>query len=223
MTSVIDRNTVINPVPLDDLLTGGYYGLFIGCDLGKVAHLVVGAASEKGLDVLCAVQIEVAKLPDQNLGKLLVRLARAVRAPKQVVDSMPDYSVALHLHAMHAGYGAIYGPNSTSLDIYVWDDKRGIVKMDRDLHFDDLADAVNKGHIRFPYGQPLMRQHLSVMKKATVETLKGKVKKWVSTSSEDHFAHALGYCWAAYASVAERLVVSSLILPPQVGKVRLKT
>jgi hypothetical protein len=223
MESVIDRNTVINPVALDTLLAGGYYGLFIGVDLGKVAHLVVGAASEKGLDILCAVQIDVSKLPDQNLGKLLVKLSRAVRCPRQVVDSMPDYSVALHLHAMNCGFGAVYGTNSSNLDIYVWDEKKGMVKMDRDLHFDDLAGAVNSGKIRFPTDQPLMKQHLSVMKKASVETAKGKVKKWVSTSTEDHFGHALGYCWAAYASISERYVLTPLIMPPSVGKVRLKT
>jgi hypothetical protein len=169
------------------------------------------------------VQIDVSKLPDQNLGKLLVKLSRAVRCPRQVVDSMPDYSVALHLHAMNCGFGAVYGTNSSNLDIYVWDEKKGMVKMDRDLHFDDLAGAVNSGKIRFPTDQPLMKQHLSVMKKASVETAKGKVKKWVSTSTEDHFGHALGYCWAAYASISERYVLTPLIMPPSVGKVRLKT
>jgi hypothetical protein len=223
MASVIDRNTVVNPISLDTLLSGGYHGLFIGVDLGKVAHLVVGAASENGLDIICAMQIDVAKLPEQNLGKLLVQLSRAVRCPKQVVDSMPDYSVALHLHSVNCGFGAIYGTNSSTLDIYVWDEKKGVVKIDRDLHFDDLANAVNAGKVRFTTDQPLMQQHLSVMKKATVETAKGKVKKWISTSTEDHFAHALGYCWAAYASIAERYVVSRLIMPPGVGKVRLKT
>lgn len=223
MVSVIERNTVVNPVALDTLLSGGYYGLFIGVDLGKVAHLVVGAATEKGLDIILACQIDVSKLPDQNLGKLLVKLARAVRTPRQVVDSMPDYSVALHLHASNCGFGAIYGANSSSLDIYVWDEKKGIVKIDRDLHFDDLADAVNGGKIRFPTDQPLMKQHLSVMKKATVETSKGKVKKWISTSTEDHFGHALGYCWAAYASIAERYVVKPVVMPPAAGKVKLKT
>lgn len=223
MTSVIERNTVLQLLSIDDLITGGYYGLFIGVDLGKVAHVVVGAASEKGLDVLCAQRVEVAKLKDQNLGKLLVRLSRAVRCPRQVVDSMPDYSVALHLHAMNSGFGAVYGPNATVLDIYVWDEKKGVVRIDRDLHFDDLANAVNGGQIRFPKGEPLMKQHLSVMKKVTVETAKGKVKKWISTSDEDHYGHALGYCWAAYASVAQRYTFSPLILPPNFGKVKMKT
>lgn len=223
MVSVIDRNTVVTPIPLDRLLAGGFYGFYIGVDLGKVAHLVVGAATDTGLDIVLAAQIDVAKLPDQNLGKLLVKLARAVRTPRQVVDSMPDYSVALHIHASNCGYGAVYGTNSTSLDIYVWDDKKGMVKMDRDLHFDDLADAVNSGKVRFPVDQPLMKQHLSVMKKATVETAKGKVKKWISTSTEDHFAHALGYCWAAYASVEERYTVRAVVMPPAAGKVRMKT
>lgn len=221
MLSVVQRNAVVNPVTLQEMLMGGYYNLYIGVDLGKVAHVVVGIGTPTGMDILCAEQVAVSKLEDVDLGKFLVRLFRAVRGVRMVSDAMPDYSVAMYLASVNCGYGAYYGSNPT-LDIYAWDEGKGIVKIDRDSHFDDLAGAVNAGRVRFPVGCSLMQSHLGVMKKAQVETSKGRVEKWVSTSSEDHFAHALGYCWAGYAAVNERFGVSKLVLPPSMGKVRIK-
>lgn len=222
MLSVIQRNSVVDNKSLKELMLGGYYGLYIGVDLGKVAHVVVGAASPTGLDVLCAEQVNVAHLQDNHLGKFLVMLYRSVRGNKMVSDAMPDYTVAMYISSMGCGFGAEYKSNPT-LDIYHWDEDKGVVKIDRDGHFDDLASAVNSGRVKFPKECSLMSSHLSVMKKAKVETAKGMTEKWTSTSSEDHFAHALGYCWAAYASVNERFGGSRLLLPPSVGKVRLKT
>lgn len=221
MLSVVQRNAVVNPVTLQEMLMGGYYNLYIGVDLGKVAHVVVGIGTPTGMDILCAEQVAVSKLEDVDLGKFLVKLFRAVRGVRMVSDAMPDYSVAMYLASVNCGYGAYYGSNPT-LDIYAWDEGKGIVKIDRDSHFDDLAGAVNAGRVRFPVGCSLMQSHLGVMKKAQVETSKGRVEKWVSTSSEDHFAHALGYCWAGYAAVNERFGVSKLVLPPSMGKVRIK-
>lgn len=226
LTSVIERNTCVTPVSLEDLLAGGYYGLYIGCDLGKVSHLVVGAAHPMGgVDIIHASRIDVTKLPpDSTLGKLLVLLSRAVRSPRAVVDSMPDYSVSLHVAAMGAGFGAVYASN-TSLDIYSWDENKGVVRIQRDDHFDDLAAAVNNGRLSFPIGEEgrKIKDHFSVMKKAKVQTSKGIAEKWTSTSDEDHYAHAIGYMWAAYASLNERNVWTPVTLPPSFGKVRLQS
>lgn len=221
MESVMQRNSVIPAVSLQDLMAGGYYGLFIGVDLGKVCHVVIGAAGQNGLDILCAEQVEVSKLPEQHMGKFLVQLFRAVRGVKMISDAAPDYSVSLYIHSMGCGYGAYYGTNST-LDILHFDDVKGVVRIDRDLQFDELASEVNAGRVRFPVGCNLLVEHFKVVKKVTVQTAQGMVEKWTSTSTADHFAHATLYCWAAYASVEERFSRSSLVLPPTVGKVRMR-
>lgn len=225
LTSVIERNTVINGVSLDALMAGGYYGLYIGCDLGKISHLVVGAATDRGLDIIHASRIDVTKLPaDSPLGKVLVALAISTRAARSVADSMPDYTVSLHMAAMGKGFGAIYASNP-SLDIYAWDEDKGVVKIQRDDHFDDLASAVNNGRLRFPVGDEgtLIREHFSVMKKAKVQTAKGVQEKWTSTSDQDHYGHAIGYMWAGYASLNDRFSASPIMMPPMMGTVKLQT
>jgi hypothetical protein len=221
MTSVIERNSTLPRISLAELMRGGYYGLFVGVDLGKVAHVVVGAPTDRGVDVICAEQVDVNSLPEQNLGKFLVQLHNAVRCPRMVVDAMPDYSVGLHLAAMNKGFGAFYS-TTTGLDIYNWDEIKGVVKIARDGHLDDCASWVNSGRIKFPIGSTLMREHFSVVKKTKVQTAKGMAEKWTSTSSEDHFCHAFGYMFAAYASVKERFYLSPVMLPPQLGSLRMK-
>lgn len=224
MVSIIESNSVVNPVSLEELLMGGYYGLFIGVDLGKTAHVVVGAATLTGIDIICAERVDVATLPEQHLGKFLVKLHQATRCARMVVDGMPDYSVALHLAAMGCGFGAFYGNTAgPGLDIYSWDEIKGVVKIARDPHFDDWAAWVNASRVRFPLGSTLMKDHCSVMKKAKVQTAKGVSEKWVSTSSEDHFCHAGGYMFSAYASIKERFYLSPLILPPQFGAIKMKS
>ena len=172
LLSVILRNTVVRRVTLADLLRGGIYGVYIGVDLGKIAHVVVGVPSPRGLDIICTERVKVADLPDCNLGAYLVKLARVTRSVRMVIDAMPDYSVSLHAHQMGVGYGAEYA-RSSGLDIYSWEENKGVVKIERDGHFDDLASWVNGGRIGFPVGEDLMSAHLSVLKKAKVQTSKG--------------------------------------------------
>lgn len=218
LLSVILRNTVVRRVSLADLLRGGVYGVYIGVDLGKIAHVVVGKPSPRGLDIICAERVKVADLPDCNLGAYLVRLARVTRSVRMVIDAMPDYSVSLHAHQKGVGYGAEYA-RASGLDIYQWDDNKGVVKIERDGHFDDLAQWVNGGRVGFPVGEDLMSAHLSVLKKAKVQTSKGVEERWTSTSSEDHFGHALGYCFAGFSSVEARWGLAKVFPGVGVGKV----
>jgi hypothetical protein len=218
LLSVILRNTVVRRVTLADLLRGGIYGVYIGVDLGKIAHVTVGLPSPRGLDIICAERVKVADLPDCNLGAYLVRLARVTRSVRMVIDAMPDYSVSLHAHQMGVGYGAEYA-RASGLDIYQWDDNKGVVKIERDGHFDDLAQWVNGGRVGFPVGEDLMSAHLSVLKKAKVQTSKGIEERWTSTSSEDHFGHALGYCFAGFSSVEARWGLAKVFPGVGVGKV----
>jgi hypothetical protein len=131
---------------------------------------------------------------------------------------MPDYSVSLHAHQMGLGYGAEYA-RASGLDIYHWDEGKGVVKIDRDGHFDDLAAWVNGGRVGFPVGEDLMSAHLSVLKKAKVQTTKGIEERWTSTSTEDHFGHALGYCFAGFSSVEARWGLAKVFPGVGVGMV----
>jgi hypothetical protein len=222
MRSIIERNSVATPVSLAELMGGGFYGTYIGVDLGKVAHVTVGLSRPDGLHIICAEKVHVNDLPEQHLGKYLARLAIATRCRRMVVDAAPDYSTAMYLHAVNMGYGAEYGSNTT-LDIYLWDDKRGIVKIDRDAHFDDLSSWVNSSRIKFPKESKELCNHFDVVKKVRVTSGTKEVERWVSTSKADHFAHSVGYCFAAFSSLEERMSQVPLSVLPRIGGLRLKT
>jgi len=203
----------------------GVYNIFMGVDLGKIAHVAIGGKGTTGkLDILCLEQVDISTLEDTNLSKFLEKIIINSVVIKQVTDSMPDYSVSMTLAVKFPErcYGAQYAGNA-GLDIYQWNNN-GVVKIDRDGHFDDLASFVNSGSMRFPK-TPAMQvaiDHFKVMKKAKVQTAKGVEEKWTSTSTEDHFVHAIGYLFAAYSSIHGRLIDTGFCKLPQLTTVRLK-
>jgi len=233
----VKRNAILRPINLHDLLQGSARNVFIGADLGKTNHYMVGVHnSDTGtLDVVHVGTIDVeqlmARYGEANMGLFVKELALTCWAIKTIVDHAPDYQTALLLHSqLPAGkaYGAYYvSAQKGKLDIYDFKDTQGAVHIDRDAHFDDVVSAVNSGKVRFPYfDTPEMgavARHMSVIKKVKEINAKGiSVETWTSTSSEDHYAHALGYLWCAYASVEERFGTSPLVLPPMPSRVRMK-
>ncbi len=243
ITEVVRRNAVIPPVSLQDLLAGGrVMGTFIGSDLGKVHHLMIGIPNRTlgTLDIIFIARVDTAvdlRPYDGAYGPYLKQLALKSSSIRTVLDHAPSWEPALFLHQQlpeGKSYGAYYTESDkASLDIYDFKDNKGAVNIQRDKHFDDVVAAVNGGKIRFPILEPAAAgssemerviAHLRTMKKVRQVNSKGIAEeKWVSTSDEDHYAHALGYLWCAYASVEERFSTTQLILPPRFGKVRLKS
>lgn len=235
LKEVIERNTSGTGCTADNIVSKGYRRVYIGADLGKTSWITIGIDTDAGLRIICAVSITVASLPEQNLGKFLVMLMRQLAGIRSIVDAAPNYETALYmtnnLYDTQA-YGAYYGGSKTNiLDIYNFNDKEGIVSMDRDASFDDLAKAVNSGLITFceptevvvdkdGNKESVLMKHLCAMKKVKVMTSKGKLATWTNTGP-DHFAHALNYCYAAYASVNERFSVG-VNVGVSMGKVKLK-
>lgn len=236
---VIKRNSVVRPVGIESLRAGtsGYYHVFIGADLGNTNHIMVGATGPSGtLDIICPHRITSKELQalyagEASFGKWLKELCLAVFHRKLVIDHMPSYEPALFVTAhlpQGTAYGAFYvGDKQGQLDVYAFDDKKGVVNINRTKHFDDLAGAVNSGVVRFPYEDhpetELIRKHLGAMKKLTRINSKGqKEEYWDSTSPEDHYGHALGYLWSAFASVEKRFGPSPIAMLPTPSRVKVK-
>jgi len=235
LKEVILRNTAGKGSTLESVVGNGYRRVYIGADLGKTTWIIIGVATEHGLRIVCAESVKVAGLNEQNVGKFLVMLMRQLGGIRSIVDAAPNYETALYMTAQlfeKQAYGAYYGGSKTNiLDIYNFNDTEGIVSMDRDASFDDLAKAVNAGIITFAEPTEVVRdkdgnegsvltKHLCAMKKVKQMTSKGKIATWTNTGP-DHFAHALNYCYAAYASVNERFV-SGVSVGVTMGKVKLK-
>ena len=237
LKETIEANTSGLGSTLVSVSGNGYRHVFIGADLGKTSWIVIGVPTKLGLRIVCAESVVVANLTDANLGAYLCGLFRQLSAQKIIVDAAPNYETALHLHAnLYEGqaYGAYYGGAKTNiLDIYNFRDNEGIVQMDRNGSFDDLAKAVNSGQITFcepteftvdektNTKTAVITKHLVSMKKVKKLTSKGLTRVWTNTGP-DHFAHALNYCYAAYASLNERHE-TVIALPPSFGKVKLKS
>ena len=237
LLDVVARNSIVNFVGLANLLSGrsGHYGLYIGSDLGKTNHLMVGAAAPFGtLDILCVATVDIAYLQglygEVNYGKFLFDLFIAIMGTRIIVDHAPAWETALYLVSKLAegqAYGAYYvQAQKGNLDILKFDDKKGSVNITRTALFDDVVAASNAGRIRYPVGSYEMAtvlKHLGVMKKVRKINAKGVAEEnWESTSDEDHYAHALAYLWAAYSSVEGRFTIAPIPMPPMAAGVSMK-
>lgn len=233
----VKRNAVLPPISVERLLNGEVHGIFIGSDLGKTNHLMVGVPNRTlgTLDIITLARPDVEFLhrysDEGTLGVFLKDLFLKGWGIRSVIDHAPSWEPALFLHQQlpeGKSFGAYYvKPQNGKLDIYVFNEKTGAVNIDRNSHFDDVVGAVNGGKVRFPLldspEMDVMLSHLAVMKKIQQVNSKGQAEEvWTSTSDADHFAHALGYLWCAYSSVEERFSTSALILPPMAGRVKLK-
>ena len=206
--------------------------VFIGADIGKVYHVAIGALDSSGrLAVVCIGRVSVEQLVkmygEANFGRFLYELSIKTGAIRTVVDHAPSWEPALYLHGHMPtkGFGAYYeGDKKGQLDIYSFDGAKGVVTIMRTKHFDDLSQAVNSGGVLFPrvdgglnHEMTLMQQHLDTMKKMVRFNSKGIAEEyWESTSDEDHYAHALGYLWTAFASVEKRFAGARVVMPPTV-------
>lgn len=233
----VRRNAVIPPASLTELLRGTYKGVFMGSDLGKTNHYAVGVPNKQlgTLDVIFFGRIDTAELVahhgESTLGPFLKELFIKTWCNRIVVDHMPEWNTALLLHAqlpIATAFGAYYvGDRAGSLDCYDFKPDKGVVNIRRDDHFDDVVAAINTGKIRFPYidSQEMAKvlAHLEVLKKVKQVSAKGiATETWTSTSTEDHYAHALGYLWCAYASVEDRFTTSVPLVAPSVSTVRVR-
>lgn len=231
--AVIKSNTSGKPSTLSTIVGSGYNRVFIGADLGKTSWIIIGIPVPSGLRIVCAESVKVASLPNASLGAYLVKLYRRLVAQRIIVDAAPNYETAMHLcdnlYSKQA-YGAYFsGPKQSLLDIYSFNDDKGIVTMDRDASFDALAKAVNSGEITFceptefnSKGESVLLKHLMAMKKVETKTNKGSIVKWTSTGGgEDHFAFALNYLYTAYASVLDRHS-PQIVMGPSLSKVKIK-
>ena len=236
----VKRNCVLRPILLDELLRGSVLGVFIGSDLGKTNHYMVGVHNPVTgtLDVVHVNTMTVSELletrGDPAYGPFLKDLHTTCWSYRTVLDHAPSWEPALYLHQQlpeGKSYGAYYVKSdrkSGSLDIYNFNNTKGSVNIDRNNHFDDVVNAVNTGKIRFPFLDAphieTMLSHFKVLKKVKETNSKGQMEEtWTSTSTEDHFAHALGYLWCAYSSVEARFNLNPVRLLPTPGKVKLKS
>lgn len=221
----IDKATVND---LENLEYPSVTRVYIGSDLGKISHLVIGVASASGLNIIYVGRVVVQDLPEQSYGKFLCALFKKMRGVKIIIDAAPSYEPSLYLYnnlPRSLAYGAYYiAPSKSSLDIYEFKDDKGVVHMDRSASMSDTCAAVNGGLITFPDCAEMkeVRKHLLSMKKVRRLNSRGNEEEiWVAGKDPDHYAHALNYCYASYASLEHRYVERRVGVLPEPRRVRM--
>lgn len=231
-------SATIRPVPISVLMSGSWFRgrpLFIGADLGKTNHIVIGVEGDSGLlEIICMTTINTRELAalygEAHFGKWLFDLFCNSGAVRMVIDSAPSYEPALYCVGMlpiDTTFGAYYVQRGTGRsDIYLFKEGNGVVNICRTEHFTEFAGECNAGKVKLPSQDNLREEilpHFDALKLVKTMDSKGALKEaWDNNGADDHYCHAAGYCWAAFSSLARRFTGAAIAPPVTVQTVRMK-
>ena len=213
LMEVVDRQTVVTPIPPENASPLG--NTFMGLDLGKTSWLTIGRAGQKGLEIIWLEQITAeGSVGLGGVAGVVLERCRQYGVHRIVSDALPQFEVSMELVSklpLGSAFGAYYiGETKGSLDIYVFNDVKGIVNIDRTKHFNGLSKSANAGSIWYPRmpGQEMevVKKHMKALKRVKVPFGAGYREVWTCGERDDHYAHSIGYLYTAYASVKERFI-----------------
>lgn len=173
---------------------------FMGVDVGRVMHVVIGYRKNKNQLKI----IKVCELPDYNA---LHDLARSFNVKFAVLDALPEVH-ASRMFAEQEPYEVYLNYYNESIkQIAIWDDNQGIVKSNRT----DICDKthnmiITQGDIEIPRRSPTIDSFATMcsnIAKCLEENLihGGQIYRYRKLGA-DHFRHALNY--AVLASTQTR-------------------
>lgn len=228
MEHMIDNSFKVRPVGPEE---GGVYGASLGCDIGKVSHLMIGKQVNGILEVFRVEKIQ--QDGENRLKKTIVDRFNAYRGVSCCIDAAPDVSIVSSVQA-ELPYDAVHGvffvrgKGKSALTIFELDEGKGVMKVARTRAFDACVEAFNAGKIKLPAGSPHeeeIKKHLQAVKRIVNTDATGEeVHTWLSSTTEDHWALALLYLFLAtkLAEESQKIYIapaSSLL----VSRVKMKT
>lgn len=187
---VIRNNTIVH-----EMLSGN--GMYMGIDVGKYIHILIGKRQDNKLAVVRALRI---KHGDESAREQIVELWEDYGCYGGVIDMQPDYHLGKELrqklgewfHQAHYVKGRAQDKGYMELAT-----DTGVVNIARTRAFDTLAKRVNKGGVLFPMcaDQEDIAIHSEGMKRVEEMDEEGTNKaKWVKVGEGlDHYLHALMY------------------------------
>jgi hypothetical protein len=175
----------------------------MGVDVGKVLHAVIRGS----------VHTESGERPQRWAGEVdsfeeVGRLIQRFGVTTLVVDALPETTKARELQATFPGlvWLAYYVTQKTGTkraDACQWDDKEGVVNLDRTRTLDEMLDGLLGGRLTLPANAREIRDYYTQLT-ALVRVVENGVASYVE-SGPDHLAHAENYC-----AVAARVGIASL-------------
>jgi hypothetical protein len=209
-----------------------FWSAVMGIDMGMTCYIVVSGVD--GYGRMFTVHTETVPLP--RLEQRKKELARDFNVRLTVMDSLPYTDLLMRLQQSDQNlYGAIYVTNKKSLLPFSVK-KEEEEKDDADLRLrqvninkskalDGLMTFIRTGNwqILEDQNRETLTKHLTDMKRVQEWTAEREVSYvWrKSNQGDDHFHHALLYCWVA--SQMQGVAQSTLILPTLISKFKVKS
>ncbi len=203
---------------------------FCGIDIGKTSWFIALSEDPQIAGKLNIIyQERIRQDGDDYLYRRVKYLEKCLGSVNGVMDAGPDISTSKkycsngNIGQTWACYYARKGKDT--LDIIELNDEEGIIRAARTETLNDLAGEVNAGRIGFldDGDFPLVRQHLSALKRIDSVIEGDQASKWVNTG-DDHYGHALNYAHIAFKVARMRLDIPKIIgVLPMAGAVRLKS
>lgn len=204
---VIDSNTIVQNIVLTDkkIIRGQ---VAMGVDNGDTKHYVIGDAD--GI-------FEIGKTRDWEDIEFLIKKYD----PVCVIDLNPYPNKPRELAKKYRRvYNSFYILQSKNYELIDWGqkDKKFMVYPVRDLLFDDLISYIAQGNIKFfnpkvyweeyiSHWETMYRADMVGTRKAEEISASNPNKivqgKWVSSSGNDHYAHATLYYYVALSKVIQ--------------------
>lgn len=186
-----------------------YHTHVMGVDMGQECHIVIsGVCGYDRMDIVHTEIVHYSKVADR-VGQL-IHLYRILAV---VVDSQPYVETVYRLQQAHQQvFGSVY-VTSKNLDTFTLrarddteEESRGLlevrqVNVNRNKAFDGLLEYIRAGnlHICNTEHEEKFKTHLQDMKR--VRDIRAYEESYLwqkSAQGDDHFFHALLYCWVAF-------------------------
>ncbi len=222
----------------------GGSGYFMGVDVGRTSHIMIGKPKWIGTGLSRRMQIEVHYLErfrttkDKTLDLRIVELMKFYKVRCCVIDSQPEFSTVNKVASKYPNktFGCEYQENrpadqkatkdSQGLSNIKIKEEANIVKAFRTGTFNDLMKMHNRGDVIYPaMVTDLVKQELHEaadnfknLKKVRQPTPTGEVKEtYVKLNGNDHYLHALNYLSMAIEIKGAMAYSSDCAAPMTVG------
>lgn len=207
---VVQRNTLVTPVPPDVAKASGVQGCIAGLDVGKTSWFVVGKPrNATQFDVLWYQPI-LLRGDGSGLRDTVLELLDAYGVNRLVCDAQPYTDSILAIQSGRPEGWVLpnlYSLRDKTLPQYMVREKKDgqhEVTSNRTKVLDFTTKKVNNGDIRFPAmvkDSAVFEKHLMGMKRVERDDDGDVVADWVKTG-DDHYFHALNYAVIAFDSLA---------------------
>lgn len=183
----------------------------MGVDVGKVLHGVIRGG--RGPETGAWAQRWAGEIESwEELGRVMLRFD--VRAA--VIDALPETTKAREFQAGRPGVYLAYYTNqktgSKRLEPMQWDEKEGVVNLDRTRTLDQTFARFYEGLNTLPANAREIKDyydHLKAPVRILEEDSRGQQRAVYVEDGPDHYAHAENYCGAAMEAPAREVTSSS--------------